>query len=91
MDGRFFALHVCARCLLSPAVPPRRDKSNMEDLIACDIDIAWAIKGSSFIFSRRKLPLFPHFLLLEEPWFWRSDPIDPNRTWGFMAWDFLNG
>lgn len=60
------------------------------DLKNCDIDPIWGVHGTKFVEARRRTK-FPHFLLLEQPWFWREDPVDPRRMWTFVSWDYLNG
>ena len=56
----------------------------------CTVFFIWAMKRDKYLRYRKKYD-FSHIMIIEQPWFWRADPVDPQRQWNFFGWDYVNG
>ena len=65
-------------------------EKNQNLSVPCTVNFVWAMKRDRYLRLRKQYD-FPHLFILEQPWFWRVDPKEPERTWHFFGWDYLNG
>ena len=65
-------------------------EKNQNLTLPCTVNFIWAMKRDKYLTLRKEYD-FPHLFILEQPWFWRVDPVDSGRHWHFFGWDYLNG
>ena len=43
------------------------------------------------VWPTRRRHKFPHVIFWEFPLMWREDPVEPERVWSYISWDYLQG
>ena len=76
--------------LVPPPVYPPRRLHYWDRIELCDLDFEWSVHWHE-LQTLRHQQKFPHMIVMEEPWMWRTDPVNQARLWGFISWDYLNG
>lgn len=61
-----------------------------EETWTCDLRFVWSVHHIFYNNTSWDMKL-NHTIVWEHPWFWRTDPIQPERLWFFISWDHLNG
>ena len=68
----------------------RRHDVPASELMRCDFYVKKGMRGHD-LRRKKNSSRFPHLIFWEFPLIWRNDPVVPERVWGFVNWDHLNG